>query len=37
MGDEEFEAFLSSATEELSKKQDSLKEHYALGTWRCSA
>lgn len=33
MSDEEFEAFLSSATEELSKKQDSLKEQYGLGTW----
>ena len=32
MSDEEFEAFLSSATEELSKKQESLKEQYALGT-----
>ena len=33
MSDEEFAAFLSSATEELSKKQDSLKEQYGLGTW----
>ena len=33
MSDDEFEAFLRSATKELSKKQDSLKEQYALGTW----
>ena len=33
MTDEEFGAFLSSATEELSKKQDLLTEQYGLGTW----
>ena len=33
MTDEEFEVFLSSATEELREKQDSIKEQYALGTW----
>ena len=32
MTDEEFEDFLSSATEELSKKQDFLQEQYGLGT-----
>lgn len=32
MTDEEFEAFLSSATQELRRKQDSLMEQYALGT-----
>ena len=33
MNDEEFEAFVSDATEELGRKQDFLLKQYSLGTW----